>query len=165
MVQQVCAAFVNATPIRVNRWKSSRMQACHAFRLLPFGVVVKSRRNSIIASANAPEGASSDDTKQQASKTSEDEEQEEPEPSYWQGEYICADCGFVYNNAKRKRKFEDLPDTWVCPQCQAPKRRFARKVGDFVEQTAGTSNTPIIIFSVVGLLLTVLFGFWANKNL
>jgi rubredoxin len=85
--------------------------------------------------------------------------------AFWEGELICADCGFVYDNRRRKKKFEDLPDTWVCPQCNAPKRRFARKVGDFVEQTAGTSNTPIIVFSIAGLLLTVLFGIWANKNL
>jgi rubredoxin len=85
--------------------------------------------------------------------------------AYWEGELICADCGFVYDNRKRKKKFEDLPETWVCPQCNAPKRRFARKVGDFVEQTAGTSNTPIIVFSIAGLLLTVVFGIWASKNL
>jgi rubredoxin len=84
---------------------------------------------------------------------------------YWPGELICADCGFVYDNVKRKQKFEDMPADWTCPQCQAPKRRFARKVGDFVESTAATSNTPIIIFSVGGLILTLLFGYWAASSL
>lgn len=83
---------------------------------------------------------------------------------YWQGEWICVDCGFVYK-PKRKIKFEDLPSTWKCPQCNAPKRRFAKKAGDFIAETASTSNAPIVVFSIVGLLATIGFGFWASQNL
>jgi rubredoxin len=86
-------------------------------------------------------------------------------PEYWPGEIVCTDCGYVYDNAKRKVKFEDLPDSYVCPQCNASKRRFARKVGDFVEKTSGTDNTPIYAFSLAGLAATLAFFFWASKNL
>lgn len=87
------------------------------------------------------------------------------EDDYWPGELVCADCGYVYNNAKKKRKFEDLPESWVCPQCNASKRRFARKVGDFVEKTSGTDNTPIYAFSIAGIAATLAFFFWASQNL
>lgn len=84
--------------------------------------------------------------------------------AYWRGEWICVDCGYVYKPGRRI-KFEDLPSSWKCPQCNAPKRRFAKKAGEVIAETAGTSNVPIIIFSVVGVLATVLFGIWASANL
>lgn len=83
---------------------------------------------------------------------------------YWPNEWVCVDCGYIYRPG-RKIKFEDLPGSWKCPQCQAPKRRFAKKAGDYIAETAGTSNLPIIIFSIVGLLLIVVFGIWASTQL
>lgn len=82
----------------------------------------------------------------------------------WQGEWICVDCGFIYS-PKRKMKFEDLPNSWKCPQCNAPKRRFAKKAGDYIKETSGTSNLPIIVFSVLGLIGTIAFGVWASTQL
>lgn len=38
--------------------------------------------------------------------------------------YRCKICGFVYDDAKEKVKFEDLPDDWTCPLCGAPKQMF-----------------------------------------
>lgn len=83
---------------------------------------------------------------------------------YWAGEWICVDCGFIYK-PKRRVKFEELPGSWKCPQCNAPKRRFAKKAGDYIAETQGTSNLPIILFSVLGLLATVFFGVWASTQL
>ncbi|KAJ6744097.1 PROTEIN LOW PSII ACCUMULATION 1 CHLOROPLASTIC [Salix purpurea] len=37
--------------------------------------------------------------------------------------HICIDCGFIYTLQK---PFDDQPDAYVCPQCRAPKKRFAR---------------------------------------
>ncbi|CAK7333705.1 unnamed protein product [Dovyalis caffra] len=37
--------------------------------------------------------------------------------------HICLDCGFIYTLQK---PFEEQPDAYVCPQCSAPKKRFAR---------------------------------------
>lgn len=36
--------------------------------------------------------------------------------------HICLDCGFIYTLQK---PFEEQPDTYICPQCNAPKKRFA----------------------------------------
>ncbi len=38
----------------------------------------------------------------------------------------CTICGYVYDEAKEGTKFEDLPDDWACPVCNAPKDAFVR---------------------------------------
>ncbi|VFQ72587.1 unnamed protein product [Cuscuta campestris] len=37
--------------------------------------------------------------------------------------HICLDCGYIYTLQK---PFEELPEEYTCPQCRAPKKRFAR---------------------------------------
>ena len=38
--------------------------------------------------------------------------------------YICQICGYVYDDAKEKVPFAELPDTWKCPLCRAGKSDF-----------------------------------------
>jgi rubredoxin len=38
----------------------------------------------------------------------------------------CTVCGYIYDDAKEGKKFEDLPDDWACPVCNAPKDAFVR---------------------------------------
>jgi rubredoxin len=46
--------------------------------------------------------------------------------------YVCTVCGYVYDPAKGDPEkdipagtpFEKLPDSWVCPECGAPKSEF-----------------------------------------
>lgn len=38
--------------------------------------------------------------------------------------YRCIICGYIYDEAKEKVKFEDLPDDWTCPLCGSPKSAF-----------------------------------------
>lgn len=38
--------------------------------------------------------------------------------------YCCTICGYIYDEAVEKVKFEDLPDDWTCPLCGAPKSLF-----------------------------------------
>jgi rubredoxin len=38
----------------------------------------------------------------------------------------CTICGYVYDDAKEGTKFEELPDDWMCPVCNAPKEAFVR---------------------------------------
>lgn len=46
--------------------------------------------------------------------------------------YICQVCGYEYNEAEgdiangipENTKFEDLPETWVCPICGVDKTNF-----------------------------------------
>lgn len=38
--------------------------------------------------------------------------------------YRCTICGYIYDDAKEKVEFVDLPDDWKCPLCGAPKSLF-----------------------------------------
>ncbi len=40
--------------------------------------------------------------------------------------YKCQLCGHIYDEAKEKVKFEELPDDWKCPMCGAPKSLFQK---------------------------------------
>lgn len=47
-------------------------------------------------------------------------------------EWVCTCCGYVYDPAMGDpdagippgTPFEQLPDTWICPLCQALKKAF-----------------------------------------
>ncbi|MEG2274306.1 MAG: rubredoxin [Clostridia bacterium] len=49
--------------------------------------------------------------------------------------YICSICGYVYDEQKEKMKFDDLPASWVCPLCGAPKSAFNREATKEIAQT------------------------------
>ncbi len=38
--------------------------------------------------------------------------------------YRCLICGHIYDEEKEGVKFEDIPETWVCPTCKQPKSKF-----------------------------------------
>lgn len=40
--------------------------------------------------------------------------------------YKCTICGEIYDEEKENIKFEDLPETWVCPKCGVPKIFFEK---------------------------------------
>ena len=40
--------------------------------------------------------------------------------------YECAACGYIYDEKKEGKKFEELPDDWVCPVCGSEKEDFIK---------------------------------------
>nr|CAD1820818.1 unnamed protein product [Ananas comosus var. bracteatus] len=63
--------------------------------------------------------------------------------------HICLDCGYIYTLQK---PFDEQPDAYVCPQCNAPKKRFARydvKSG----KPVGSGLPPIGV--IVGLVVGI----------
>lgn len=38
----------------------------------------------------------------------------------------CTICGYEYDDAKEGVPFEQLPDDWTCPVCNAPKDAFEK---------------------------------------
>ena len=38
--------------------------------------------------------------------------------------YVCQICGYLYDDAKEKVPFSELPDDWKCPLCGAAKQDF-----------------------------------------
>jgi rubredoxin len=41
--------------------------------------------------------------------------------------YICVDCGYIYD---LRENFSQMPNSFKCPACSAPKRRFKAYLGD-----------------------------------
>ncbi|GAB5034716.1 rubredoxin family protein [Nannochloropsis oceanica] len=81
---------------------------------------------------------------------------------YWEGEWVCADCGYIYNEQDcGGMRFEDQKRGFKCPQCSAPRRRFAKKVGDKIGVTNDGGDAPILLFSIVGGLAVIGFGIYA----
>ena len=40
-------------------------------------------------------------------------------------DYLCKLCGYIYHPQENKNiDFNDLPDSWVCPVCNATKDEF-----------------------------------------
>lgn len=38
--------------------------------------------------------------------------------------YVCSICGYVYDEEQEGTPFAELPETWTCPLCGAPKALF-----------------------------------------
>lgn len=49
--------------------------------------------------------------------------------------YVCPVCGYIYDDSTEAVPFARLPDSWVCPVCQAPKALFTLQVPE-------TNETP-----------------------
>lgn len=41
-------------------------------------------------------------------------------------DYECSVCGYRYEAKYEKVPFEELPDDWRCPICNAPKSAFRK---------------------------------------
>lgn len=39
--------------------------------------------------------------------------------------YQCDICQWIYDEEKEEKKFKDLPDSYECPICGAPKEQFS----------------------------------------
>lgn len=50
--------------------------------------------------------------------------------------YVCQICGYIYDDAKEKVPFRELPDDWKCPLCGAAKSDFRPE-----EPASGTQKT------------------------
>ena len=79
---------------------------------------------------------------------------------YWPGEWLCADCGYIYEPGMEPA-FEELRPGWKCPQCAGPRRRFVKKAGDMLGNLddtplyVGTGVAFVVVFGLVYLGLTV----------
>ena len=51
--------------------------------------------------------------------------------------HICTGCGYIYQETK---KFDELPDDYVCPSCSAPKSKFEA----MKQEETPTSARPVV---------------------
>lgn len=54
--------------------------------------------------------------------------------------HVCPICGYVYDSEKEGNPFSELPDSWVCPLCGAPKSSF---VTENTEKTTEAKVKPL----------------------
>lgn len=82
------------------------------------------------------------------------------ERGYWPGEWVCADCGYIYAPGEEP-PFEELRPRWKCPQCAGPRRRFVKKAGNMVGEVDdsglinGTIGAALLIVALVYVGLTL----------
>jgi len=79
---------------------------------------------------------------------------------YWQGDWVCADCGYIYDIDidGGGLYFEQQKRGFICPQCSAPRKRYAKKVGDQWGVTRDGGDLPIYAWTFVGLAATTWFA-------
>ena len=53
--------------------------------------------------------------------------------------YVCQICGYIYDDAKEKVLFEQLPADWKCPLCGAAKTDFKPETAD------GEKEKPVTV--------------------
>jgi len=95
-------------------------------------------------------------------RKAKDADEAERMAGIWQGDWVCSDCGYIYNRDEGAGFFfEEQGSGFRCPQCSGPKRRYAKKVGTTLDGGDG----PILLFSFGGLALTNTLGIWAMENI
>ena len=64
--------------------------------------------------------------------------------------YVCVDCGYVYT---LPTPFGEQGKDYQCPQCQAPRSRFAKYDVETGRAVAGSGGAPLVtaVATVLGL--------------
>ena len=56
--------------------------------------------------------------------------------------YVCSICGYVYDEAREKLPFLQLPEGWQCPVCKAAKSLFTPEQKEEAPKPAKESDKP-----------------------
>jgi pyruvate oxidase len=72
--------------------------------------------------------------------------------------FRCTVCNYVYDEAKEKMKFSDLPKEWVCPVCGAPKGAFVLLTGKAEEPKKGTTVSEVLVEQIAEWGVPYVFG-------
>ena len=81
--------------------------------------------------------------------------------------YRCTVCNWVYDDAKEKVKFTDLPKEWVCPVCGAPKSAFVLLVdgGHGEEKKPEHTVSDVLINQIAEWGVKYVFGIPGTSTL
>ncbi len=72
--------------------------------------------------------------------------------------FRCTVCNYVYDEAKEKVKFSDLPKEWVCPVCGASKSAFVLLAGEVEEKKTGRTVSDVLIAQIAEWGVRYIFG-------
>jgi pyruvate oxidase len=79
--------------------------------------------------------------------------------------YRCTVCNFVYDDAKEKVAFADLPKEWVCPVCGAPKSAFVFLAEKSEEKTVEHTVSEVLINQIAAWGIQYVFGIPGTSTL
>lgn len=79
--------------------------------------------------------------------------------------YRCTVCNFVYDEAKEKRKFNDLPKEWICPVCGAPKSAFVLLAEQVEKKKVEHTVSEILINQIAEWGVQYVFGIPGTSTL
>ena len=79
--------------------------------------------------------------------------------------YRCTVCNYVYDEAKEKRKFSDLPKEWVCPVCGAPKSAFVLLSEQVEEKKVEHTVSEVLINQLAAWGVKFVFGIPGTSTL
>lgn len=79
--------------------------------------------------------------------------------------YRCTVCNWVFDEAKEKRKFSDLPKEWVCPVCGAPKSSFVLLSEQVEEKKVEHTVSEVLINQIAAWGVQYVFGIPGTSTL
>jgi pyruvate oxidase len=80
--------------------------------------------------------------------------------------YRCTVCNWIYDEEKEGVPFADLPDSYTCPNCGAPKSAFIREgVGKEQDEKVLTTVADKIVEQMITLGIKVVSGIPGDSNL
>ena len=79
--------------------------------------------------------------------------------------YRCTVCNFVYDEAKEKRKFNDLLKEWICPVCGAPKSAFVLLAEQVEKKKVEHTVSEILINQIAEWGVQYVFGIPGTSTL
>jgi pyruvate oxidase len=79
--------------------------------------------------------------------------------------FRCSVCNFIYDEDKEGKKFADLPDSWNCPVCGAPKTAFVPEGVSKGDEGIEKNVAEKIIEQIVAFGVNYVFGIPGDSNL
>jgi len=79
--------------------------------------------------------------------------------------YRCSVCNYIYNEESEGTGFTDLPDSWTCPVCGAPKSAFVAEGAKKDDEGIETNVAEKIIEQLVAIGVKHVYGIPGDSNL
>ncbi len=79
--------------------------------------------------------------------------------------YRCSVCNYLYDEDGEVIKFSDLPHSWTCPICGAPKTAFVQVGGSKKDEKITTNVAEKIIEQLVSFGVKHVYGIPGDSNL
>ena len=78
--------------------------------------------------------------------------------------YRCSVCNYIYDESTEGKKFVDLPESWTCPVCGAPKTAFIPEGVSKGDEGIETNVAEKIIEQLVAFGVKYVFGIPGDSN-